>query len=56
MLRFGVASTGVGRGQDIDFMTVDGGFEILGATTALPPATGDAVPRLTCRLVQARRG
>jgi hypothetical protein len=33
---------------------VDGGFEILGTPTALPPATGDAVPRLSCRLVQTR--
>ena len=41
---------------DIDFATVDGGFEILGATSALPGVSGNAVPRLTCRLVKVKTG
>lgn len=38
---------------DIDFATVNGGFEILGTPNG-PGATGAAVPRLTCRLVKVR--
>jgi hypothetical protein len=38
-----------------DFIGVDGGDEILGTGVAYPPdATGDFVPRLTCRLVRVR--
>jgi hypothetical protein len=39
---------------DIDFTTVDGGFEILGTPVALPGATGAGVPRMSCRLVKVR--
>src|SRR4030095_6959515 len=35
---------------DIDFIVVNGGFEILGTPNALPGATGAAVPRMSCRL------
>ena len=39
-----------------DFISVDGGNEILGTGVANPPgATGDFVPRLTCRLVRTGR-
>ena len=38
---------------DIDFATVNGGFEILGTPNA-PAATGAAVPRISCRLVKVR--
>lgn len=38
---------------DIDFATVEGGGELLGAATG-PGATGAAVPRITCRLVKVK--
>lgn len=38
---------------DIDFVTVGGGAEILGAPTALPGIQGDQVPRMVCRLVRS---
>ena len=39
-----------------EFISVDGGNEILGTGVANPPnATGDFVPRLTCRLVRTGR-
>lgn len=38
---------------DIDFATVDNASEILGTVSAtLPGATGDLVPRMSCRLVR----
>jgi hypothetical protein len=37
-----------------DFAVVDDGSEILGSAV-LPAGTGDAVPRLTCRLVRVAR-
>jgi len=40
---------------DIDFTVVNGGFEILGTPVALPGVTGDAVPRMSCRLVNTQR-
>lgn len=39
---------------DIDFATVDNGFEILGTPVALPGVTGAGVPRMSCRLVRVR--
>jgi hypothetical protein len=38
----------------IDFVPVNNFNEILGTPVALPGATGDQVPRLTCRLVRIR--
>lgn len=40
---------------DIDFTVVNGGFEILGTPVALPGVAGDAVPRMSCRLVNTQR-
>jgi hypothetical protein len=40
---------------DIDFIVVNGGFEILGTPNALPGVTGAAVPRMSCRLVKIKR-
>ena len=39
---------------DIDFVTVNGGFEILGTPNATAGVTGAGVPRLTCRLVRTQ--
>ena len=39
---------------DIDFATVDNGFEILGTPVALPGVTGAGVPRMACRLVKIK--
>lgn len=39
---------------DIDFATVDGGFETLGTPVAVMGVTGAGVPRMACRLVRIR--
>jgi len=39
---------------DIDFATVDNGFEILGTPVALSGVTGAGVPRMACRLVKIK--
>jgi hypothetical protein len=38
---------------DIDFVTVNGGSDVLGAPTALPGVVGNAVPRMVCRLMRS---
>jgi hypothetical protein len=37
-----------------DYTVVDGGKEILGSAVGAPGASGDMVPRVTCRLVRIR--
>ncbi len=39
----------------IDFVPVNNFDEILGTPVAAPGVTGDAVPRMTCRLVRIRK-